>query len=243
MATKVLDIDGLRTFFADLLTKFDGRYYKQSQIDSMLGGKSDVGHTHDDRYYTESEIDTKLALKANLASPTFTGTPKAPTPSGSVSDAVATAGYVQSYVSGIGNATQSSAGFMSASDKTRLDQTAIKVYTSTLYSETTNVQIGDQTQCVVFNRYGNYAMVTFDFKLTVVEANVSASTTIISGLPKSSGINPCFVMSTKTGDSVVVGYITTSGNFVTSATMTNGKTYYGTITYRTGNANDWYEFL
>ena len=241
MATKVLDIDGLRTFFADLLTKFDGRYYKQSQIDSMLGGKADVNHNHDSRYYTETEIDTKLALKANIASPTFTGTPKAPTPSGSVSDAVATAGYVQSYVSGIGNATQSSAGFMSASDKTRLDQTAIKVYN--LYSMTTNVEIGDQTQCVVFNRYGNYAMVSFNFKLSVVEANVSANTTIISDLPKSSGINPCVVMSTKTGDSVIVGYITTSGNFVTSATMTNGKTYYGSIVYRTGNANDWYAVL
>jgi hypothetical protein len=31
-------------------------------------------HTHDTRYYTESEMNTSLALKANLSSPTFTGT-------------------------------------------------------------------------------------------------------------------------------------------------------------------------
>jgi hypothetical protein len=31
-------------------------------------------HNHDSTYYTETEVDTSLALKANLSSPTFTGT-------------------------------------------------------------------------------------------------------------------------------------------------------------------------
>ena len=35
---------------------------------------SNDSHTHDTRYYTETEMNTKLGLKADLASPTFTGT-------------------------------------------------------------------------------------------------------------------------------------------------------------------------
>ncbi len=35
-------------------------YYKKTEIDSKLGGKSNVGHDHDGRYYTETEIDVKV---------------------------------------------------------------------------------------------------------------------------------------------------------------------------------------
>lgn len=35
-------------------------YYKKTEIDSKLGGKSNVGHNHDERYYTETEIDAKV---------------------------------------------------------------------------------------------------------------------------------------------------------------------------------------
>ncbi len=35
-------------------------YYKKTEIDSKLGGKSNVGHNHDERYYTETEIDVKV---------------------------------------------------------------------------------------------------------------------------------------------------------------------------------------
>lgn len=35
-------------------------YYKKTEVDSKLGGKSNVGHNHDERYYTETEIDTKV---------------------------------------------------------------------------------------------------------------------------------------------------------------------------------------
>ena len=35
-------------------------YYKKTEIDSKLGGKSNVGHNHDERYYTEIEIDAKV---------------------------------------------------------------------------------------------------------------------------------------------------------------------------------------
>lgn len=43
----------------------DARYYTQTQVDTALGGKSDIAHTHDDRYYTETEVDTALAGKSN----------------------------------------------------------------------------------------------------------------------------------------------------------------------------------
>ena len=43
----------------------DDRYYTESEVDTLLAGKSDTGHTHDSRYYTESETDTLLAGKAD----------------------------------------------------------------------------------------------------------------------------------------------------------------------------------
>lgn len=35
-------------------------YYKKTEVDSKLGGKSNVGHNHDEMYYTETEIDAKV---------------------------------------------------------------------------------------------------------------------------------------------------------------------------------------
>lgn len=43
----------------------DSRYYTETESDSLLAGKSNVGHTHDDRYYTETETDSLLAGKSN----------------------------------------------------------------------------------------------------------------------------------------------------------------------------------
>ena len=49
--------------------------------------------------YTKTEVDSALALKANLASPTFTGTPKAPTASaGTNTTQIATTAFVTSAV-------------------------------------------------------------------------------------------------------------------------------------------------
>lgn len=54
----------------------------------------------------ESEI-AKIGLKANLASPIFTGTPKAPTPeSGDNSTNIATTAYVQTVLSGFSGGTE-----------------------------------------------------------------------------------------------------------------------------------------
>ena len=70
----------------------------QSTIVGLIGaltGKSDVGHVHDDIYYRQTAVDVLLALKATLASPTFTGSPAAPTPTaGNNSTLIATTAYV-----------------------------------------------------------------------------------------------------------------------------------------------------
>ena len=79
----------------------------------------------DSRYYTETETNQFLALKAPLASPAFTGTPTAPTPSLSDNNTnIATTEYVkgQSYLTsvtasdvGLGNVTNESKATMFAS--------------------------------------------------------------------------------------------------------------------------------
>ena len=59
--------------------------------------KTAVDNIDLDDYYTSDEVDTALALKANLASPTLTGAPKAPTaPSGTNTTQLATTEFVQS---------------------------------------------------------------------------------------------------------------------------------------------------
>ena len=227
---KYLDIDGLRTFFTDLLTKFDGRYYKQSQIDEMLGGKSDVGHNHDTRYYTESEIDDKLALKANIASPTFTGTPKAPTPDGSSLDAITNVGYVLNKVNSIGNATESSAGLMSANDKKVVDGT--QIVNIPMSSFTIGVADSDFTtssKAYMFNRVENTAMIALDLLFDIGTAT-QAGASIISGLPKSVG-NPAFLVMQKGAQFVTTAYLNANGFMIVNDSLPANKRYYVSVVY------------
>lgn len=39
----------------------DDRYYTESEVDSLLAGKSDTGHNHDGSYYKKTEVDTKIS--------------------------------------------------------------------------------------------------------------------------------------------------------------------------------------
>jgi len=43
----------------------DGRYYTETEVDTLLSNKSDTSHTHDSRYYTESETDNLLSGKSD----------------------------------------------------------------------------------------------------------------------------------------------------------------------------------
>lgn len=79
--------------------------------------------------YTKTEVDTKVGAKANIASPTFTGTPKAPTATaGTNNTQIATTAFVQSAItSGITNkadkaTTLTGYGITDAYTKTEVDE-------------------------------------------------------------------------------------------------------------------------
>ena len=61
----------------------DSDYYTESEMDTLLGGKSDTGHTHSyaatnhthgDIYYTETEVNNALGFKMPYTGGTFSGT-------------------------------------------------------------------------------------------------------------------------------------------------------------------------
>src|SRR5690606_33447834 len=95
------------------------RYYTETESDVLLSGKSDVGHTHDDRYYTESESDAQLAGKADVDH--------------NHDGIYSLVGHAHA------EATPGAAGFMSASDKSKVngieanataDQTSTEIVTA-----------------------------------------------------------------------------------------------------------------
>ena len=53
------------TDYAPLTHAHDDVYYTETEVNTLLGGKSNTTHLHDDRYYTESEMTTLLAAKAD----------------------------------------------------------------------------------------------------------------------------------------------------------------------------------
>ena len=187
----------------------------------------------------QSTVNTALAAKAPLASPPLTGNPTAPTQAaGNNSTRIATTAFVTTAIANQSAATQSAKGLLSATDKTYLDGTQTKSYG--LYTRLSNITI-DTARVWVFNRRGNICDVTFDFKITVHDANISANTAIIGSLPGCS-VNATVVMATRAGDSMAVGYIN-GGKLYTGGTLTKDKTYYGNMTYCSNDANSWYEAI
>ena len=132
-------------------------YITSGAVDSVAGKtgvvtlvKGDVGlgnvdNTSDSNKPVSTAQQIALNLKANLASPTFNGTPAAPTaPAGTNTTQIANTTFVTTAVKGKADtvhthdvATTSVAGFMSAADKTKLDGIAAGANVNTASS--TNV--------------------------------------------------------------------------------------------------------
>ena len=233
----------------------------------------------DDLLADVAQNTSDIALKAPIASPTFTGTPTLTTTPSASDDShkLADTAFVHDAIDAFkanfdtsmsssstnavqnkaiksaldgkaasghthNNATTAAAGFMSANDKTYVDQMRARAYTS--YGPGSNLAaVGDNTRCIVFLRRGSYAMVTFTVKIEVQNENVPSNTALVEGLPKAYAISPRFVCSTPSGSSVVTCYITSAGKMQNSTPLTANSTYYGNITYCCNDAGDWYDFL
>ena len=190
------------------------------------------------------DLNTDIAVidtKADIASPTFTGVPKAPTPDGTVNSALANVSFVTSKIGAIPNASTSQKGLMTASDKQHLDEAMVKVFD--LYEGGEGVTVGSQTRCWVYLRRGNTCMVTLALHLTVGSSAVASGTSIMQALPPSIAIHARVQLSTNSGDSNINAYIDEYGYLVNSAQLPAGKTYYGNVTYACGNASSWYDLL
>lgn len=69
-------------------------------LQTALNGKANSSHTHTMANITD--LSAAMNAKANLASPTFTGAPKAPTPAQTVNDTtIATTAYVKSAIAAL----------------------------------------------------------------------------------------------------------------------------------------------
>lgn len=114
----------------------DGRI--DAKTDSMLSSTS----TNPVR---NSVVKSALDTKAPIASPTLTGTPKAPTAANSTNNTqIATTAFVHNYAQPItGTATTSAAGLMSAADKTKLNGIATGAEVN--QNAFSNVKVGSTT--------------------------------------------------------------------------------------------------
>lgn len=121
--------------------QFDEGIYQIETVDPVVGGPNGVSNESarglaNRTRYLKNQVDALQSQKAPLHSPNFTGAPQAPTPGISDSSAqIATTGWVAQRVTNLaapaahvgagGNAhpaaTSSTAGFMSPSDKQKLD--------------------------------------------------------------------------------------------------------------------------
>lgn len=134
--------------------QFDEGIYQIETVDPVVGGPNGVSNEParglaNRTRYLKNEVDALKTQKAPLASPNFSGNPTAPTPSiGADSSTLANTAWVNQRVRtlaapiahvGAGGAahaaaTSSTAGFMSASDKQKLDGIASGAQANTVTS-------------------------------------------------------------------------------------------------------------
>lgn len=134
--------------------QFDEGIYQIETVDPVVGGPNGISNESarglaNRTRYLKNQVDALQSQKAPLHSPNFTGAPTVPTPGISDSSAqIATTGWVAQRVTNLaapaahvgagGNAhpaaTTSTAGFMSASDKQKLDGIAAGAQANTVTS-------------------------------------------------------------------------------------------------------------
>lgn len=102
-----LDYNGLKTFWNNIKNKLAGKQDKLTFDSTPTASSTNP--------VTSGGVKTALDAKANLASPTFTGTPKAPTAAASTNNTqIATTAFVKTAVNGV---TASSLGVIPTTQK------------------------------------------------------------------------------------------------------------------------------
>ena len=162
---------------ATAITALDSVNVAIGKLEKGLDGKSATGHNHTMSNITD--LAPALALKAPLASPTFTGTPKSVTPSTSSNDTtIATTAFVQSVVNNkiaasdamIYKGTLGTAGTITELPKEPKVGWTYKVITAGTYASQ-KCEVGDMIICLTAKT--NDGAATW----TVVQNNIDGAVT------------------------------------------------------------------
>lgn len=182
-----------------------------------------------------TSLTSDLALKSPLASPTFTGTPAAPTATGGTNTTqIATTAFVQSAVSGVSVPTAANpSGLLTftvanGSNTTYLRNDALHAIDSTVVRSVANSRTLAQEQTAL-NLKANIASPTFTGTVTIPNGSVlgtptSLTLTNATGLPNAGLTNSSLTVN---GTSIALG---ASGTVTAAAGTLTGSTLNSTVT-------------
>lgn len=181
--TKFLDLTGLGTFWTKIKNFISNAVTANSPSASKtVTGYSDGKITYGNIAIAESQVTnltSDLSKKANLASPTFTGTPKAPAPAATSDDEqIATTAWVNTAIAGkmaeadamIFKGTIGTSGTVTALPNTHNAGWTYKVITAATYAEK-KCEEGDLIICI---KDGTAAS---NDDWTVVQTNIDGAVT------------------------------------------------------------------
>lgn len=198
-------------------------------------------------YNTTTASGWKRLLNFNdLTNTELTGTPTVPTPDGNTNAQIANVQYVKARIAAIPEASISKNGLMKASDKYRLDCTAMKLYPNERLIPNTEggIALGNNTRiwahCYDYLTY--VCKITMVLHFTTTEA-VSTGTVLIGNVPTPTGITPHVVVCTAEGASAVLYIHNTNGYIANATALQANKTYYGTIEYWCRSADSWWNII
>lgn len=161
-----------------------------------------------DNFYTETEIDSSLSIKANLDSPTFTGTPTAPTASANTNTTqIATTAFVQTAIENLPSPMvfKGSLGTNGTITSLPVNGTAT---------------IGDTYKVITAGTYAGVAADVGDTYICLTKTSNANTWELIPSGDEPSGTVTSVAMSVPTGLTVSGSPITGSGTL--AVTLTNG---------------------